>query len=41
MVVDSSLTVIAVYAPSKSTHGTDFDYKNVKLMYDNLGNIEL
>lgn len=36
MVVDSSLTVIAVYAPSKSTHGTDFDYKNVKLMYDSL-----
>ena len=41
MVVDSSLTVIAVYAPSKSTHETDFDFKNVKLMYDNLVDIEL
>lgn len=38
MVVDSSLTVRAVYAPSKSTHGTDFDFKNVKLMYDTFVN---
>ena len=36
MVMDSSFTVQAVYVPSKSTHGTDFDYKNVKLMYDSL-----
>ena len=41
MVVDSTLMVKTVYAPSKSTHGTDFDYKNVKLMYDNLVDIEL
>ena len=39
MVIDSTLTVRAVYAPSKSTHGTDFDFKNVKLMYDNLVDI--
>ena len=36
MVIDSSLTVRAVYAPSKSTHGTDFDFKNVKMMYDSM-----
>ena len=36
MIVDSNLKVLAVYAPSKSTHGTDFDFKNVKLMFDNL-----
>ena len=36
MVVDSDLRVCGIYAPNKSTHGTDFDFKNLKLMYDNL-----
>ena len=36
MAVDSSLRVLSVYFPSKSTHGTDYDYRHVKYMYDNL-----
>lgn len=36
MAVDSTLRVLAVYFPSKSTHGTDYDYRHVKSMYDKL-----
>ena len=36
MAVDSSLRVLALYFPSKSTHGTDYDYRHVKYMYDRL-----
>ncbi len=36
MVVDSTLTVRTVYFPTKSTHGTDFDYKHVKMIYDKM-----
>lgn len=36
VVIDSNFTVISTYFPNKSTHGTDFDFKNLKLMYENL-----
>ena len=36
MVVDKDLRVINVYFPTKSTHGTDYDYKHVKMLYDKL-----
>ena len=36
MAVDSSLRVLSVYFPTKSTHGTDYDYRHVKYMYDKL-----
>jgi len=36
MVVDKDLRVLNVYFPTKSTHGTDYDYKHVKLLYDKL-----
>ncbi|MCQ2974403.1 MAG: hypothetical protein MJ211_06280 [Bacteroidales bacterium] len=34
MIIDKNLKVIAVYFPTKSTHGTDFDFKNLKFLYD-------
>lgn len=34
LVVDKDLRVLSVYFPTKSTHGTDYDYKHVKMMYD-------
>ena len=34
--VDKDLRVLNVYFPTKSTHGTDYDYKHVKLLYDKL-----
>jgi hypothetical protein len=34
--LDNELRVCGIYFPNKSTHGTDFDFKNLKLMYDNL-----
>lgn len=36
MAVDKDLRVLNVYFPTKSTHGTDYDYKHVKLLYDKL-----
>ncbi|MCR4558465.1 MAG: hypothetical protein K5685_00120 [Bacteroidales bacterium] len=36
IVIDNELRVCGIYFPNKSTHGTDFDFKNVKLMYENL-----
>ena len=36
MVVDKDLRVLTVYFPTKSTHGTDYDYKHVKLLYDKM-----
>ena len=36
MAVDSSLRVLAVYFPNKSTRGTNYDYRHVKYMYDRL-----
>jgi hypothetical protein len=36
MAVDKELRVLNVYFPTKSTHGTDYDYKHVKLLYDKL-----
>jgi hypothetical protein len=34
--VDKDLRVLNVYFTTKSTHGTDYDYKHVKLLYDKL-----
>lgn len=34
--VDKDLRVLNIYFPTKSTHGTDYDYKHVKLLYDKL-----
>ena len=36
MVVDNDLRVLNVYFPTKSTHGTDYDYKHVKMIYDKM-----
>ena len=36
MAVDKDLRVLNVYFPTKSTHGTDYDYKHIKLLYDKL-----
>lgn len=36
MVVDKDLRVLTVYFPTKSTHGTDYDYKHVKMIYDKM-----
>ncbi len=36
MVVDKDLRVLNVYFPTKSTHGTDYDYKHVKMIYDKM-----
>lgn len=36
MVVDRDLRVLNVYFPTKSTHGTDYDYKHVKMIYDKM-----
>lgn len=34
--VDKDLRVLNVYFPTKSTHGTDYDYKHVKMIYDKM-----
>ncbi|MBR4327278.1 MAG: hypothetical protein IKP73_17330 [Bacteroidales bacterium] len=36
MVVDNDLRILNVYFPTKSTHGTDYDYKHVKMIYDKM-----
>ena len=36
MVVDKDLRVLNVYFPTKSTHGTDYDYKHVKMIFDKM-----
>ncbi|MCQ2974943.1 MAG: hypothetical protein MJ211_09040 [Bacteroidales bacterium] len=36
IIVDKNLHVLSIYLPNKSTHGTDFDFKNLKYMYDSL-----
>lgn len=36
MAVDKDLRVLNVYFPTKSTHGTDYDYKHIKMLYDKL-----
>ncbi len=33
-VIDSGLNIHCLYAPNKSNVGTDFDFNNMKLMYD-------
>lgn len=36
LIIDKDLRVLSVYFPTKSTHGTDYDYNHVKLLYDKL-----
>lgn len=36
MAVDSSLKVLSVYFPTKDTHGSDYDFRHVKYIWDKM-----